>query len=115
MSPPGTVYEPPAGFHFNGVYPTRHHHLAAAQLQPHSTHSVYRNSFSHKGRYANVNLATHLWPDYGGHSERTEPTYPSSADGNHERPRSSGDPAGTASSNQTSVSSAEMKSERTDG
>ncbi|KAH3857274.1 hypothetical protein DPMN_099880 [Dreissena polymorpha] len=44
-----------------------------------------------------------------------EPTYPSSADGNHKRPRSSGDPVGNALSNQTSVSSAEMNSERTDG
>ncbi|KAH3805604.1 hypothetical protein DPMN_133909 [Dreissena polymorpha] len=71
--------------------------------------------FSHKGRYANVNLATPLWPNYGGRSERPDPPYPSSADGDHERPRSSGDPAGTASSDQTSVSSVEMKSERTDG
>ncbi|KAH3857206.1 hypothetical protein DPMN_099811 [Dreissena polymorpha] len=44
-----------------------------------------------------------------------EPTYPSSADGNHKRPRSSCDPVGNALSNQTSVSSAEMNSERTDG
>ncbi|KAH3890729.1 hypothetical protein DPMN_014817 [Dreissena polymorpha] len=72
MSPPGTGYEPPARFHFNGVYPTLHHHPAAAHLQPHPTHSVYRNSFSHKGRYANVNLATPLWLNYG------EPPYPSS-------------------------------------
>ncbi|XP_052215075.1 uncharacterized protein LOC127833697 [Dreissena polymorpha] len=116
ISPPGTGYEPPARFHFNGVYPTLHHPAAAAHLQPHPTHSVYRNSFSHKGRYANVNLVTPLWPKYGGgRSERPELTYPSSADGNHERPRSFGDPAGTASSDKTSVSSAEMKSERTDG
>ncbi|KAH3792820.1 hypothetical protein DPMN_146319 [Dreissena polymorpha] len=115
MSPPGSGYESPAGFHFNGVYPTFHHHPAAAHLQPHPTHSVYRNILSHKGRYANVNLATPLWPDYGGRSERSEPPYPSSADGDHERPRSSGEPARTASSDQTSVSSAEMKSERTDG
>ncbi|XP_052244855.1 uncharacterized protein LOC127853991 isoform X1 [Dreissena polymorpha] len=115
MSPPGTGYEPTARFHFNGVYPTLHYPAAAAHLQPHPTHSVYRNRFSHKGRYANVNLVTPLWPKYGGRSERPEPTYPSSADGNHERPRSFGDPAGTASSDKTSVSSAEMKSERTDG
>ncbi|KAH3769523.1 hypothetical protein DPMN_170793 [Dreissena polymorpha] len=115
MSPPGNGYEPPTRFHFNGVYPTLHHPAAVAHLQPHPTHSVYRNSFSHKGRYANVNLVTPLWPNYGGRSEHPEPTYPSSADGNHERPRSFGDPAGAALCDKTSVSSAEMKSERTDG
>ncbi|KAH3749897.1 hypothetical protein DPMN_184412 [Dreissena polymorpha] len=115
MSPPGTGYEPPARFHFNGVYPTLHHHPVAAHLQPHPTHSVYRNSFSHKGRYANVNLATPLWHNYGGRSEHPKPPYPSSADRDHERLRSFGDPAGTASSDQTSVSSVEMKSERTEG
>ncbi|XP_052229543.1 uncharacterized protein LOC127843783 isoform X3 [Dreissena polymorpha] len=62
MSPPGTGYESPSRCHFNGVYPTLHHPAATAHLQPHPTHSVYRNSFSHKGRHANVNLVTPLWP-----------------------------------------------------
>ncbi|XP_052275483.1 mucin-12-like isoform X2 [Dreissena polymorpha] len=44
-----------------------------------------------------------------------EPTYPSSAGGYHERPRTYGDPVGNASRDQTSVSSAELKSEQTDG
>ncbi|XP_052262950.1 uncharacterized protein LOC127866470 isoform X1 [Dreissena polymorpha] len=65
--------------------------VPAAHLQPHPSHSVYRNIFSHKGRHANVDLAIPLWPNYGGRPERPEPPYPCSADGDHERPRSSGD------------------------